>query len=128
VYTRPVGIGQKIRALRKSKKLSQGDVEHRTGILRCYSSRVENGHTVPTLDTLEKYASALEVPLYRFFTDEESVNAKLLANNEGSLWGASGKDRAELQLLTEALERMDERQQRLLICMAQKLASRNLRR
>jgi len=64
-------ICDRLRALREEKKLSQGDIEKRTGLLRCYISRVENGHTVPTVGTLEKMARALEVPLYRLsaFTD-----------------------------------------------------------
>ena len=44
-----------------------GDVENRTGLLRCYISRVENGHTVPAIETLEKFARALEVPIYQLF-------------------------------------------------------------
>lgn len=60
-------IGARIRQLRESNSLSQGDVEKRTGLLRCYISRVENGHTVPTVETIEKLARAFEVPLYRFF-------------------------------------------------------------
>jgi transcriptional regulator with XRE-family HTH domain len=68
-------IGDKLRALREQKNLSQGDVEKRTGLLRCYISRVENGHTVPSVDTLEKMARALEVPMYRLFTDDEHVKA-----------------------------------------------------
>jgi len=59
-------IGDKLKALRAQKNLSQGDIEKRTGLLRCYISRVENGHTVPAVDTLEKLAAALEVPLYGF--------------------------------------------------------------
>jgi len=35
-------IGDRLRALREEKKLSQGDIEKRTGLLRCYISRVEN--------------------------------------------------------------------------------------
>ena len=66
-------IGEKLKALRAQKKLSQGDIEHRTGLLRCYVSRVENGHTVPSVDTLEKMARALEVPMYRLFTDDANV-------------------------------------------------------
>ena len=58
-------ICDRLRELREEKKLSQGDIEKRTGLLRCYISRVENGHTVPTVETLEKMARALEVPLYR---------------------------------------------------------------
>lgn len=60
-------IGERLRQLREAKNLSQGDVEKRTGLLRCYTSRVENGHTVPAVETLEKYARALEVPIYRLF-------------------------------------------------------------
>src|SRR3989454_5495646 len=58
-------IGDRLRALREERKFSQGDVEKRTGLLRCYISRVENGHTVPAIETLEKMARALDVPLYR---------------------------------------------------------------
>jgi len=56
-----------VRENREAKKLSQGDVEHRTGLLRAYISRVENGHTVPAVETLEKFARALEVPIYQLF-------------------------------------------------------------
>ena len=65
-------IGDRLRALREEKKFSQGDIEKRTGLLRCYISRVENGHTVPAIETLEKMARALEVPLYRLFYDGEA--------------------------------------------------------
>jgi len=58
-------IGNRLKELRESKQLSQGDVEKRTGLLRCYISRVENGHTVPAVETLEKMARALEIPMYR---------------------------------------------------------------
>ena len=60
-------IGRRLRNLREEKNLSQGDIEKRTGLLRCYISRVENGHTVPSLETLERLAAALEVPLYQLF-------------------------------------------------------------
>ena len=66
-------IGDKLKTLREHRNLSQGDIEKRTGLLRCYVSRVENGHTVPSVDTLEKMARALEVPMYRLFTDDEHV-------------------------------------------------------
>ena len=54
-------IGERLRALREKKDFSQGDVEKRTGLLRCYISRVEHGYTVPAVETLEKFARALEV-------------------------------------------------------------------
>ena len=66
-------IGERLRQLREQKGLSQGDVEQASGLLRCYISRVEHGHTVPSLGTLERFAAALDVPLYRlFYTGEDT--------------------------------------------------------
>jgi transcriptional regulator with XRE-family HTH domain len=65
-------IGERLRQLRENKGFSQGDIEERTGLLRCYISRVENGHTIPSLETLERFAGALELPLHEiFYTGEE---------------------------------------------------------
>ena len=66
----PINIGATIRDFRLQRGMSQGDIEKRTGLLRCYLSRVENGHTVPSLETLQKIASSLEMPLSQFFSDE----------------------------------------------------------
>jgi len=123
-------IGAKLRELRIAKNLSQGDIEKRTGLFRCYTSRVENGYTVPTIETLEKYASALEVPLYRFFTDEVTVKAPKLLKlpSDTSLWGTSGKERDAFRTLAKALARMDERDRRLLLSMAQGMARRGAKR
>jgi transcriptional regulator with XRE-family HTH domain len=122
-------IGAKLRELRIAKNLSQGDIEKRTGLFRTYTSRVENGYTVPSVETLEKYATALEVPLYRFFTDEESiVKPKLPRRNNSSLWGSRGKERDELRKLVKALLRMDEQDRKLLVSMAQGMARRGAKR
>jgi transcriptional regulator with XRE-family HTH domain len=64
-----MNIGETIRSLRLQKGMSQGDIEKRTGLLRCYLSRVENGHTIPSLETLAKIAAAMDVPLAHFFND-----------------------------------------------------------
>jgi transcriptional regulator with XRE-family HTH domain len=82
-------IGAKLRELRIAKNLSQGDIQKRTGLFRCYTSRVENGYTVPTVETLEKYATALEIPLYRLFTEEGSVKMPKLRQpkDDSSSWG-----------------------------------------
>jgi transcriptional regulator with XRE-family HTH domain len=66
----PINIGATIREFRLQRNMSQGDIEKRTGLLRCYLSRVENGHTVPSLETLQKIAASLEMPLSQFFSDE----------------------------------------------------------
>jgi len=88
-------IGAKLRELRLAKILSQGDIEKRTGLRRVYTSRVEHDHTVPTIETLEKYAHVLEIPMYRLFTDEDSVKMPKLSKPEShsSLWGNPGKER-----------------------------------
>src|ERR1700734_2182530 len=90
-------IGDRLRALREEKKFSQGDIEKRTGLLRCYISRVENGHTVPSVETLEKMARALEVPMYKLFHDGETkaVGPKLL--KRPAEWGSSEREAKTLR-------------------------------
>src|ERR1700681_2963984 len=87
-------IRDRLRELRESKNLSQGDIEKRTGLFRCYISRVENGHTVPAVETLEKFARALEVPLYQLFYDGEKPPKALdiPKKTDEKLFGASCKD------------------------------------
>jgi transcriptional regulator with XRE-family HTH domain len=123
-------IGAKLRELREAKNLSQGDIEKRTGLFRCYTSRVENGHTVPSVGTLEKYARALEVPLYRLFTDDDSVKVPKLREpkDDSSSWGIRGKERDAFQTLARALARMDEQDKKLLLSMAQGMARRGAKR
>ena len=122
-------IGAKLRELRLAKNLSQGDIEKRTGLFRCYTSRVENGYTVPTVETLEKYAHALEIPLYRLFTDEDFVGVlKPREPDDSSSWGIRGKERNAFQTLAKALARMDEQDKKLLLSMAQGMARRGGKR
>jgi len=77
-------IGKRLNLLRKARGLSQGDIEKETGLLRCYTSRVENGHTMPSLKTLEKYAAALGVELYQllYAGEPEAVGVLTLAEPE----------------------------------------------
>ena len=70
-------IGTTIRAYRLQKGLSQGDIEKKTGLLRCYLSRVENGHTVPSLDTLSKIAQKLTDEELRFLTQIRRYSSNL---------------------------------------------------
>ena len=123
-------IGAKLRETRDAKNLSQGDIQKRTGLFRCYTSRVENGYTVPTVETLEKYATALEIPLYRLFTEEDSVKMPKLQQpkDDSSSWGTHGKERDAFQTLAKALARMDEQDRKLLLSMAQGMARRGAKR
>src|SRR5436189_2070633 len=105
-------IGERLRELREEKKLSQGDMEERTGLFRCYISRVENGHTVPAIETLEKMARALEVPLYQLFYDGEEPpklpNLLRRKSSDDLAWGSSGKDARFLSKLRRLLGKANE--------------------
>jgi len=112
-----MNIGERLRGLREAKNLSQGDIENRTGLIRCYTSRVENGHTVPAIETLEKYARALEVPLYQlFYSHEEAPEAPQFHK------GLSRQDAKTLERLRTRLARMDEGDRELLLSVAKRMA------
>jgi len=121
-------IGERLRALREEKNLSQGDIEKRTGLLRCYISRVENGHTVPAVETLEKMARALEVPLYQLFYDgnepPKMPHLPKRKSGEHAVFGARGKEARYLFNIRRLLGKIDEADRQLLLYMAQKMAIR----
>src|SRR6201997_3508381 len=110
-------IGDRLRAMREEKKLSQGDIEKRTGLLRCYISRVENGHTVPAIETLEKLARAMEVPLYQlFYAGEERPESRKLRKRKRAddiAWGDTGKQARYRGRFRRPLGRLEEGVRRL---------------
>jgi transcriptional regulator with XRE-family HTH domain len=122
-------IGERLRALRKEKEFSQGEVEKRTGLLRCYISRVENGHTVPAVETLEKFARALEVPMYQIFYDGENPpkppNLPQGKAGNDMAWASSGKHARWLVKFRRLLARTGESDRKLLMFMARKMAKVN---
>ncbi|HEV2492377.1 MAG TPA: helix-turn-helix transcriptional regulator [Terriglobia bacterium] len=122
-------IGTRLRKLREDKKLSQGDIEERTGLLRCYISRVENGHTVPSLETLERLASALEIPLYQLFYEGDEPPplpnlSKRQSTEELVLDEESEKELRFFEKVRRLTSRIDDKDRQLLLYMAQKLAGR----
>jgi transcriptional regulator with XRE-family HTH domain len=121
-----VVIGDRLRELREEKKLSQGDIEKKTGLLRHYVSRVENGHTIPAVETLEKFARALEVPMYQLFYDGEEPpklpNLLKRKSTDDILWGNSGKDARTLVKFCRLFGRMKQDDLGLVLYMAQKMA------
>ncbi len=121
-------IGDRIRAIREAKELSQGDIEERSGLLRSYLSRVENGHTVPSVETLEKLARALQVPLYQlFYEGEQPPKLSHLAKRitaEDIAYGTSAKEARILGKFSRLLGRITEPDRKLLFHMAQKMARR----
>ena len=125
-------IGDRLRELREGKRLSQGDIEKRSGLLRCYISRVENGHTVPAMETLEKLARALEVPLYQLFYEGEEPpklpNLLKRKTADDIVWGSSGKQAVYLHKLRKCLSKAGDADRKLLLAMAQKLTTGRNRR
>ena len=121
-------IGERLRALREQKKLSQGDIEKRTGLIRAYVSRVENGHTVPAVETLEKFARALEVPMYQLFYDGEKPpklpNLPKRKTAKGMAWGSKCKDARLLGKFCSLFSRMEAGDLGMVLSMAQKMARR----
>lgn len=113
-----------LRRFRQAKNLSQGDIEKRTGLLRCYISRVENGVTVPSVETLEKFANGLEVALYQlFYAEEEAPPLKPLRVAEGARdWTSGRAGHSYLARITHALANMSEDNRALLLYMAGAMA------
>ena len=113
-------IGTTIRGYRLQKGLSQGDIEKRTGLLRCYLSRVENGHTVPSLDTPAKIAHALDLPLAQFFAEDSlgrELNTQKLTDDE-------------LRFLTQIRRystNLNDSDRKLLLAMVKKFAATAVR-
>ncbi len=125
-------IGDRLRVLREAKSFSQGEIEKRTGLLRCYISRVENGHTVPSIETLEKLARALEIPLYQLFYDGQEPphlpNLRKGRTGDDIVWGTSGREMRYLSRLRQHLGKMAEGDRRLLLLVGQKMSAKKMRR
>jgi transcriptional regulator with XRE-family HTH domain len=120
-----MNIAERLRAMREERELSQGDIERRTGLLRCYVSRVENGHTIPAVETLEKFARALGMPLYHLMYDgNEPPKAATVSKTRAldGLWGNSGKDARVLRKLSVSLSHMSGQDRELILGMAHRMA------
>lgn len=118
-------VGERLKSIRESKNMSQGDIEKKTGLLRCYISRVENGHTVPAIETLEKMARAMDIHLYQLFFDSNNGHQpEELKLPKRAAVKLSGKDANVVARLSGFVSRMADRDKKLLVGMAQKLASR----
>jgi transcriptional regulator with XRE-family HTH domain len=111
----PINIGVTIRNFRLQRGMSQGDIEKRTGLLRCYLSRVENGHTVPSLDTLQKIASALDLVLSQFFAEDSAKEVQGMA--------LSGEEVRFLTQVQRYSSNLNESDRRLLLAMVRKFAA-----
>lgn len=114
-----MNIGVTIRGFRLQKGMSQGDIEKRTGLLRCYLSRVENGHTVPSLETLQKIAGALDLPLSQLFGDQPAPREL----------PSMSLSEDEIRFLTQVQRysaHLSESDRRLLLAMVRKFAATSM--
>ncbi len=119
-------IGDRLKTLRETKNLSQGDIEKRTGLLRCYVSRVENGHTVPSVETLEKFAGALELPLYHLMFDGDKPPAppkSIKRGTEDSL-ESSRSGALLMRKLLPLLAKMDQEDRNLILFLAGRVSKK----
>ena len=115
-----VNIGEVIKTYRSQRGLSQGDIERRTGLLRCYLSRVENGHTVPSLETLAKIAEAMEISLADFFPGTETSHDKETQKMLGELSQDEIRFLAKIKKYSTTLSEGDKR---LVLAMIRKMAT-----
>ena len=104
-----VAIGLVIRTYRAERGLSQGDIERRTGLLRCYLSRVENGHTVPSLETLAKIAEAMEISLADFFPGAQTPQDRETKRMLGELSDDEIRFLGEIKKYSTGLSEGDKR-------------------
>ena len=112
-------IGTTIRGYRLQKGMSQGDIEKRTGLLRCYLSRVENGHTITSLETLQKIARARDLQLAQFFAEERV----------GKEMSSLHLSEEEIRFLTQVQRysaHLSESDRKLLLAMVRKFAQTSL--
>jgi transcriptional regulator with XRE-family HTH domain len=119
-------ISERLVALREKKKMTQGDIQNRTGLLRCYLSRLENGHTVPSIETLEKIANALEIPMYQLFYDGEKPpkvdQPAFRRSSKAQSWGTDGPDARLFSQFRTLMPKIDPAGRKLLMAMAQKMS------
>jgi transcriptional regulator with XRE-family HTH domain len=121
-----VVIGQRLREIRKAKKLTQFDIAHATGLAQPLISRIERGEGLPSIDTLEKWARGLDVQVYQLLYEGEGRPVPLkLSRDDDNLWGSSGREAKELNRLRRYLAKMTENDRRALLLAAAQIAQRS---
>jgi transcriptional regulator with XRE-family HTH domain len=65
-------VAGQVREIRRARHLSQRQLAARMQVPRTYISKIENGKAIPTLGSLERLASALEVEVSQLVRDTRS--------------------------------------------------------
>jgi transcriptional regulator with XRE-family HTH domain len=65
-------VAAQVKDIRKARHLSQRQLASRMQVPRTYISKIENGKAIPTLGSLERLASALEVDICQLVRDGRS--------------------------------------------------------
>jgi len=65
-------VAAQVKEIRKARHLSQRQLAGRMQVPRTYISKIENGKAIPTLGSLERLASALEVEICQLVRDSHS--------------------------------------------------------
>jgi transcriptional regulator with XRE-family HTH domain len=120
-------IGERLRAIREAKKLTQGDIERRSGLFRSHISRVENGLILPSIATLEKIARALDMPLYQVLYEPDPPVAQSLyipRTNAKLEWGSFGRTGRYFGRLAKVLARLNQRDRSLVMDLLQEMNRR----
>lgn len=125
-------IGERLRALREYKALSLADLEKRTGLLRYHISRIENGHAIPTLETLARFARAFELPLFHLVYEEDGpYQPPILPQSIGSIENPAGLSKNEVRFverLNLLIMQLPKRDRMLLLGLARRMVNRTLHR
>jgi transcriptional regulator with XRE-family HTH domain len=117
-------IGERVRQLREGRQLTQGDIEKRTGMRRCYISRVENGHTIPTIETLQKIALGLEVLTYELFHNGSTAVETLGATDDE--WPTSKSTKRYWCRLRRCIVKMRPSDRRFLLDLTRRAVTRKM--
>jgi hypothetical protein len=89
---------------------------------------VENGHSVPSIETLGKFARALGVPLYQFLYEGEKPPKSLKTQaQEMDDWASRGKGGRLFSKLQKAIQKMSVPDRALLLNTAAKMVGKKRR-
>jgi transcriptional regulator with XRE-family HTH domain len=95
-------IGARIKELRRKAGLTQEELAERVGLDSRHLSRLEVGRHFPSLQSLERIAAALDVPLAEFFQFPGEEDIRTLRANIAKF--AKRSSEAQIRLAAKVLK------------------------